>query len=120
MSDRRVSHLDFAELLEARGVSMLVTVDASGGGHTFPLKAKDVPLFLEDRDAWTAKAWGVTKDIFQQWKHEGGFVRCAGDTKAGRRCKNPVMGAAVPEQLGAAVDPPVFAELLGGYCHLHG
>lgn len=113
---RGVAELNLALELYREGVRFYVQLECAGGCRTFELKPKDVSLYLADRDAWAAQAWGVSKTVYDQWKQAGGFVQCAGNTAAGRRCRKGVAG---PNDSRGMVDPPEFGDLIGGYCHIH-
>lgn len=97
--------------LKEAGAELWAQVPAAGGWQTVQVDPGDVPLFLRDRDAWTAKTWGVSQGVMTAWGRQEGMPMCGGTTAQGRRCRS---------KIGPSMDPPQFAEEDGGYCHVHG
>ena len=98
---------------ERQGVTMTVTVEHPAGGWTIPVSAKQVAAYLQDKEAFAASHFGLSRAEYQLWLEWGGSVRCAGYTQKNTRCKNVV---ATPMQLS----PQQWRALQGEYCAVHG
>jgi hypothetical protein len=114
---RGLREKELALELHRAGVHFHVELEAAGGSRSFELTVQDVGPFLDDPDGWAARQWGVPRSVYLEWKQAGGFPQCVANTRSGRRCRNGVVGP--PDERGM-VDPPEFARLVGGYCHVHG
>lgn len=84
--------IKYLQHMEAAGVGFTVHVRIPGGGRTLFLNAEEVFQYLADKDGFAARQFGLTKQEYAEWVETGGFVRCAGTTTSGTRCKNHVSG----------------------------
>ncbi len=96
--------------LEAAGASVIAGVPTAGGARQTRVDPVDLPLFLANVDAWTAKVCGVTPEQLAEYEANDRMPRCGADTKAGRRCRNV---------LASDSDPATFVELHGARCAVH-
>jgi hypothetical protein len=110
-----MSKLDFQTLrvLSEKRVGFCIPVPTESGQMTFPATPEDLVMFADDPEALYAKALGVTKSEYRDWVDDQCMAYCAAKTKAGRRCRNMVLG-------GYQVSAKRWVELQGGYCGVHG
>src|ERR1035438_7567411 len=113
-----MSKLDFETLsiLSEKGVDFCISVPhecGECGQTTFRATPEDLVIFVDDPAAIYAKAHGVTKSEYRDWVDDECIAHCAAKTRAGRRCRNMVVG-------GYQVSAKRWLELQGGYCAVHG
>jgi len=99
--------------MRAAGISFVTYVRAPGGSATISLEPDDVFAFVQDRDAFAAKHFGVTRQQYLDWVETDGAPRCGATTKKGTRCQNSVRG-------GIQRTIEEWVHLDGGYCPVHG
>ncbi|MBZ9757844.1 hypothetical protein LB524_21390 [Mesorhizobium sp. ESP6-5] len=73
--------------MRAAGISFVSYVRAPGGSTTIVLEPNDVPAFIEDRDSFAAKHFGVSRQQYLDWVETDGAPRCGATTKKGTRCQ---------------------------------
>lgn len=95
------------------GISFISYVRAPGGSATISLEPDDVPAFIEDRDSFAARHFGVSRQQYLDWVATDGAPRCGATTKKGTRCQNSVSG-------GIQRTIEEWVKLDGGYCAVHG
>jgi hypothetical protein len=110
-----MSKLDFQTLssLSEKGVDFFIAVPNECGQMTFRATPEDLVIFADDPAAIYAKAHEVTKSEYRDWIDDECMAHCAAKTRAGRRCRNMVLG-------GYQVSAKRWVELQGGYCGVHG
>ena len=110
-----MSKLDFQTLssLSEKGVDFFIAVPNECGQMTFRATPEDLVIFADDPVAIYAKAHEVTKSEYRDWIDDQCTARCAAKTKAGRRCRNMVLG-------GYQVSAKRWVELQGEHCGVHG
>ena len=99
--------------MRAAGISFVSYVSSPGGSTTIGLEPDDVPAFIQDRDTFAAKHFGVTRQQYLDWVATDGAPRCGAVTKRGTRCQNSVRG-------GIQRTIEEWAKLDGEYCPVHG
>lgn len=100
--------------LEEAGIKFYVEgTPVPGGAKTFFVTAEDLSLYLEDKDEFAAKQFGVPVEDYLEWVETEGTPRCGAKTAKGKRCKNFVSG-------GIHMNIHTWRELDGGYCAVHG
>lgn len=101
--------------LHEKGVRYVANVPTVYGGKDVFLTPDDLLIYHQDPEGVAAKHMGVTRDIYVEWLAAMGDVQCAGETKAGRRCRKSISG-------GSIYDPVEWARsvALGERCVLHG
>lgn len=101
------------ELLES-GVGMVISVPTNGGYSTQIVEdANDVLQYLENREAFYAKAHGCTLREYLLWEEDKYSAMCSATTSKGKPCRNTVTG-------GQDVPVRRWLELQGEYCWMHG
>lgn len=101
------------EVLDRAGVSFTASVDVPGGGINIVLDPDELPEFVNDKDGFAAKRFGVSKELYRQWVDSDGTVQCSARTTTGARCRNMVSG---PVQQ----DIKEWLKMLGTRCAVHG
>jgi len=86
--------LDLKTMLSMRsaGISFLSHVPSPGGSTAVVLEPDDVLRFIQDRDAFAAQYFGVTRQQYLDWVETDGAPRCGATTTKGTRCANIVSG----------------------------
>lgn len=105
--------IKYLQHMEAAGVGFTVHIRIPGGGRTLFLNTEEVFQYLADKDGFAARQFGLTKQEYAEWVETDGFVRCAGTTTSGTRCKNHVSG-------GSHYEPEKWKRMQGQYCTVHG
>ncbi|KQO13299.1 hypothetical protein [Sphingomonas sp. Leaf242] len=101
-----------ARQIEAAGATIYAPIPAYGGASQVRVSPDDLPLLVSDRDAWIAKACGVTPAQYELYEREERVPRCGAMTKSGHPCRNA---------LASESDPGMFVKLHGnGNCQVHG
>jgi hypothetical protein len=101
------SHL---ALLKAAGVHLVIELPTAFGVNERDCSVDDVLLFLDDREAFYAKSYGVTMADLRDWADDNYNVICSAMTKKERKCRNIVVGSVSPER---------WVKRQGEYCALH-
>lgn len=99
--------------MRAAGISFVSYVPTPGGSTTISLEPDQVPAFVQDRDAFAAKHFGVTCQQYLDWVATDGAPRCGATTTKGTRCGNFVSGG-----IQRSIDE--WIRLDGDYCTVHG
>lgn len=107
--------LDFLKTLEQDHVCLRVFVPEIHGSLERGITPQQALRMQTEREAVYAELVGLTAEEYVIWIGQGGSVLCSGRTKAGRACRNPIVG-------GTLLDAKVWKELndAGGYCSVHG
>ena len=98
--------------LHTLDITLIVHHDGPSGPWSVTLRQQDWLPYIADPAGFVAKHYGVSKHEYLQWHQEGYCVRCAGTTKAGKRCKKIVEG-------GTNVTPAEWAQRTGAMCAAH-
>ena len=104
---------DVLNSLLRSGVELVGAVPTPGGQLSVSLKAKDALEYIKDRDSFSARFYGVSRDEFLRCIASDFTARCGATTVKGTRCKNAAAG-------GYGVEPNVWVRLEGAYCETHG
>lgn len=101
--------------LMAAGLELAVQVPVMGGYQTHILTLEQTLRLLVDKQAVYAELFALSKSEYSEWLSSDGMVYCSAQTKAGRRCRNPV-------HRGTWLQPAAWKKLhdAGGYCAVHG
>ena len=77
---------EYLKSISEQGITFYVTYEGLG---TIELHYCDIEDYLLDKDAFMAKSYGVSKDLFLAWLEfqMNNCSICMGKTKTGKRCK---------------------------------
>ena len=101
------------EAMKDAGVSFVGTIATPGGGRTIGIAPDEVAEFVADKIGFSAKQFGVTKELYREWVESDGTVQCSANTTSGHRCKNFMSGFIQQEMAD-------WLKMRGGYCAVHG
>lgn len=101
------------EILDRAGISFAASVDVPGGGTNIFLKPDELQEFVNDKNDYAAKQFGVSRELYRQWVDSDGTVQCSARTTSGSRCKNMVSGT-------IQQDIEDWLKMLGNNCAVHG
>lgn len=101
------------DILDKSGISFAANIAVPGGGTNIFLKPDEVEDFVNDKETYAAKCYGVSKELYLEWVASDGTVQCSANNKSGGRCKNMVSGA-------IQQDIEDWLKMRGGYCAVHG
>lgn len=99
--------------IEKAGVQFAVDIDVVGGCKGIFIKAKDIPLFHRNKEAYIASYLKVPLEDYSEWLDCDGEIRCSAKTQKGTRCLNLVSG-------GSYYSIHAWREKYGDYCTVHG
>jgi hypothetical protein len=100
------TELDFIRKLNDAGISFII----SPVFGLVELEVEDVPVFLDDPDAFMARGWGVSVEQFRAWRDFARNPHCQATTK-----KNTPCTIAVP----TPPQPAQFKPGISDYCRIH-
>jgi hypothetical protein len=100
-------------ILSQKGVDFALAVPNECGQMTYYASPEELTILVDDPEAIYAKAHGVTKFEYRDWMSDQCMAYCSATTKAGKRCRNMVVG-------GYQVTAKRWLELRGEYCVVHG
>ncbi|MDH0614215.1 MULTISPECIES: hypothetical protein [unclassified Agrobacterium] len=101
------------DTLNNAGIGFWANLRIPGGGRDIVLKPQNVEKYLADKDGFAAEHFGLTKEQYQDWVANDGYVQCSAHTTSGSRCKNHVSG-------GSHYKPEDWKKMQGEYCATHG
>jgi len=114
MSSDAVNFRDLAGRLKKAKISMYISIPAPGGFQPVFIEAEKLEAVLNDRDAFIARHFGVTKDHYLLWIE---FIRnpqCMATTRKGRQCRSSYWGAESEFN-----SPDKFDPNRNYFCHSH-
>lgn len=107
--------LDIATIreMEDNHIEMVGNIDVPGGGTSLPLRADEVPAYIQDRAQFAANYFNVAKADYLRWNETSGTPQCGATTTKGTRCQNVVSG-------GIQRSIKEWLRLDGQLCAVHG
>lgn len=88
MSRDAVDFHDLADRLKKAKISMNISIPAPGGWCPVFIEPEELEAVLNDRDAFIAKHFGVTKDHYLRWVEFVLNPQCMAKTRKGRQCRS--------------------------------
>lgn len=106
------SDLELLQQLQALGTEFTVSAPAPYGNTHFTCSPADLLKLLDDKDAFLANCYGVTKSDYLACLANEFTARCIAKTAKGRQCSNSV-------ENGTGLHPKDWVAKQGEYCHIH-